>query len=223
MTDLDKKRRKLIPEMEGRSARWYAQLRGTEPQMVLYRKQAAELTADLPEGADVLEVAPGPGYQAVELARRGMTVTGLDISRTAVQIATEYAHAQNVPATFRQGDARAMPFAANSFDRIVCQAAFKNFAEPLKALDEMHRVLRTGGTAVIQDMWGETTAADIRAEVAGMKLSAFNGFLTRRTLTWLRRRAYSRARFAALAQRSAFGGAEITTGGLEIAVRLTKA
>ena len=223
MTDLDRKRRKLVPEMEGGQARWYAKLRGTESQMAEYRKRAVELTAGLPSGADILEVAPGPGYNAVELARLGFTVTGMDVSRTFVQIANDYARSQGSTAHFQQGDVSAMPFAAQSFDRIVCQAAFKNFSEPLKALNEMHRVLRPGGTAVIEDMWGEATAAAIRDDVRRMNLSSFNGFMTRRTLTWLRRRAYSREKFAALAQRSAFGGAEVTTGGIEIRVRLTRA
>ena len=222
MTEIEPKRRKLIPEMEGRQARWYAKLRGTPNQLAEYRRRAVDLTDGLPADADILEVAPGPGYMAVEMARRGMTVTGLDVSRTAVEIATEYAAAQGSEARFKQGDVVALPFAADSFDRIVCQAAFKNFAEPLKALNEMHRVLRTGGTAVIEDMWSESTAADIRNEVERMQLSAVNAFMTRRTLTWLRRRAYSRAQFAALAQRSAFGGAEVETSGIEIRVRLTK-
>lgn len=222
MTDVEKKRRKLIPEMEGATARWYARLRGTDSQLAEYRKQAVELTEGLPDGADILEIAPGPGYLAVELARRGMAVTGLDISRTAVDIAAEYAAAQGSTARFRRGDACAMPFDAGSFDRIVCQAAFKNFTEPLAALNEMHRVLRTGATAVIQDMWGDAAAADIRAEVDRMRLPAVSAFATRTALTWLRRRAYTRERFAALARRSAFGGAEITTSGVGIEVRLTK-
>jgi ubiquinone/menaquinone biosynthesis C-methylase UbiE len=223
MTDIEKKRRKLIPEMEGRQARYYARLRGTESQMAEYRRRAVELTEGLPAGADILEVAPGPGYLAVEMARRGFTVTAIDVSSTFVQIAADYAKAQGVDATFRQGDVSAMPFAAESFDRIVSQAAFKNFTEPLKALNEMHRVLRPGGTAVIEDMWGEATGDAIRSEVDRMKLSAVNAFMTRRTLTWLRRRAYSREKFAALAQRSEFGGAVVSTGGIGIEARLTKA
>jgi ubiquinone/menaquinone biosynthesis C-methylase UbiE len=222
MTDIGKKRRKLIPEMEGGQARWYAKLRGTESQLAEYRERAMDLTEGLPDGADILEVAPGPGYVAVELARRGFAVTGLDVSQTFVQIAGDYARSQGSDARFRQGDVSAMPFASQSFDRVVCQAAFKNFTEPLKALNEMHRVLRTGGTAVIEDMWGEATAADIRREVQRMRLSRLNALLTRRTLTWLRRRAYTRERFAELARRSDFGGAQISASGIEIVVRLTK-
>src|SRR6185503_1369804 len=59
------------PEMEGPIARWYARIRGSQNQLSAYRKQARELTAGLPSGADVLEVAPGPGYLAIEIARLG--------------------------------------------------------------------------------------------------------------------------------------------------------
>ena len=57
--------------MEGFSARKYAKLRGTEPQLARYPRQAELLTGDLVEGGSILEVAPGPGYLAVELARLG--------------------------------------------------------------------------------------------------------------------------------------------------------
>ena len=59
------------PEMEGVVARWYAKLRRSETQIEEYRKQAAQLTEGLAPGAKVLEVAPGPGYLAIEMARLG--------------------------------------------------------------------------------------------------------------------------------------------------------
>jgi SAM-dependent methyltransferase len=99
-----------VPEMEGRTAIWYARQRGTESQLRLVREQAAALSEGLPAGAEILEVAPGPGYFAVELARRAYTVTGLDISHTMVQIATEHARRSGVVVEFRHGDATAMPF-----------------------------------------------------------------------------------------------------------------
>ena len=78
------------PEMEGPIARWYARVRGSKSQLDAYREQVSQITAGLPAGARVLEVAFGPGYQAIEMARLGFHVTGLDISRTFVEIATEY-------------------------------------------------------------------------------------------------------------------------------------
>jgi ubiquinone/menaquinone biosynthesis C-methylase UbiE len=210
--------------MEGRMARWYARQRGSASQIAECRSEAARLTAGLPAGAAVLEVAPGPGYQAVEMARAGaVRVTGLDISRTMVEIATQTARQAGVHVEFRQGDVSAMPFAADSFDLIVCQAAFKNFKQPVRALDEMHRVLRPGGTAVIQDMNREATRADIAREMSGMRLSRVNAFMTRLTLsTMLRRRAYSPASFRRLAAQSAFGSCEAQASGMRLEVPLTK-
>lgn len=211
------------PEMEGPVARWYARVRGTKSQIDLYRKQAVELTAGLADGAAVLEVAPGPGYQAIEVARLGrFHVTGLDISHTFVEIAGKNAAEAHVSVDFRQGDVAAMPFAAESFDLVVCQAAFKNFTLPKSALTEMHRVLRRGGTAVIQDMSSDATHADIDGEVRAMELGPVSTFTTKATLEMLRRRAYAPAQFERLASESPFGKCEIGTAGIGLEVRLRK-
>jgi ubiquinone/menaquinone biosynthesis C-methylase UbiE len=223
MTNLREKRTKIVPEMEGAQARWYARLRGTPSQMATYRRDAAELTAGLPEGAAVLEVAPGPGYLAVEIARLGrFRVTGLDVSRTFVQIAGEYARREGVAVEFRHGDVAAMPFEPASFDLIVCQAAFKNFTRPDDALAEMHRVLRPGGRAVIQDLSREATGADIRREIEGMHLGRLNAIASRLALTMLRRRAYTRARFERLVARGPFRTGDISIDGVSLDARLTK-
>jgi ubiquinone/menaquinone biosynthesis C-methylase UbiE len=209
--------------MEGFVARWYAGIRGTGSQIEAWRQQAAQLTAGLPDGADVLEVAPGPGYFAIEMARPGrIHVTGLDISHTFVEIASKNARQAGVSVTFQQGDASSMPFAEASFDLIICQAAFKNFSRPGKAINEIYRVLRVGGTAIIQDMWKDAPNESIRTEVQAMHLGRVNAFMTRWTLGSLRRRAYTKAQFERLANASSFGGGQIETSGLGLEVRMTK-
>lgn len=213
-------RKHKVPEMEGFQARWYAKNRGTEAQLAQYRRQAAEVTAGLAAGAEILEVAPGPGFFAVELAKRGYRVTGLDISHTMVEIARE--NGAGLDVDFRQGDITQAPFAAESFDFLICQAAFKNFRQPVTALNEMHRVLRPGGFAVIHDLNHEATGADIDREVAGMNVGVVAGFTVRQTLGWLRRRAFKRAQFETLAAESAFGGCSVTADGVGLEVRLTR-
>jgi ubiquinone/menaquinone biosynthesis C-methylase UbiE len=209
--------------MEGVIARWYAKIRHSGSQIEDWRQQAVQLTHDLPEGAAILEVAPGPGYFSIEMARLNrFHVTGLDISHTFVDIARENARQAGVSVDFQQGDAASMPFADESFDLIICQAAFKNFSQPGKAINEMHRVLRSGGVAIIQDMWKDATDTTIRAEVAPMKLNPVNAFMTRTTLKSLRRRAYTKGQFERLAAASTFGECEIVTGGIGLEVRLTK-
>jgi ubiquinone/menaquinone biosynthesis C-methylase UbiE len=216
-------KRFALPRMEGPMARWYTQQRGSASQLELYREQAAKLTDGLPEGADVLEVAPGPGYLTIEIARlHRFHVTGLDISHTFVDIATRHARQAQVDIDFQHGDVQKMPFPAGSFDLIVCQAAFKNFGEPVTALNEMHRVLRRGGVAVIQDMSRDATPQAIAADVQRMGASPVNAFIVKRVLGMLRLRAASRARFESLAAASAFGGCEILVDGITMQVRLTK-
>jgi ubiquinone/menaquinone biosynthesis C-methylase UbiE len=211
------------PEMEGPVARWYARLRGSESQIEAYRKQAALLTAGLAEGACVLEVAPGPGYLAIEIARSGrFEVTGLDISRTFVEIASRNAREARVGVDFRQGDVAAMPFEPESFDLVVCQAAFKNFTLPRSALAEMHRVLRLGGTAVIQDMSHDASHEDIAREVEGMRAGPVSAFTTKATLEMLKRRAYSTSQLKRLVSESPFRSCEITTEGIGLEVRMAK-
>jgi ubiquinone/menaquinone biosynthesis C-methylase UbiE len=130
--------------MEGSVARWYEKT--TRKDMAEFRKLAERLRASLPDGTNMLEVAPGPGFLAIEMAKGGkFHVTGLDISKTFVELARKNAAGVGVSIDFREGNASAMPFAENSFDLLVCRAAFKNFSEPVKALHEMHRVLRPGG------------------------------------------------------------------------------
>jgi ubiquinone/menaquinone biosynthesis C-methylase UbiE len=208
--------------MEGFSARWYARQRGTPSQIAIVRRQAAQLTEGMPNGT-VLEVAPGPGYFAIEIARLGrFQVTGLDISHTMVEISKENAAAAGVNIEFRQGDATEMPFADGSFDLVVCQAAFKNFKRPVSALNEVHRVLRRGGRAVIQDLRKEASGADIDREVDGQKVGAVSGFMTKRILAWLRNRAYSASHFESLVAESNFRTCEIKSDGIALEVRLEK-
>jgi glyoxylase-like metal-dependent hydrolase (beta-lactamase superfamily II)/ubiquinone/menaquinone biosynthesis C-methylase UbiE len=209
-------------QMEGVIARWYTKVRSGEAQDAQRAREARQLTEGLSDGARVLEVAPGPGFLSIELARLGrFEVTGMDASHTFVDIATAAAAKAEVKVEFRQGDAADMPFPDDSFDRIVCQAAFKNFSRPVKALDEMHRVLRPGATAVIQDMNRRATGAAIKNEVAGMGLSVFDAPMTRFVLGQLRRRAYSPEEFEAMAKQSAFMYA-VTTHGITVETRLTK-
>jgi ubiquinone/menaquinone biosynthesis C-methylase UbiE len=214
--------RSQAPMMEGRMARWYARQRGSAPQMAAVRQYATQLSGGLPQGAAVLEVAPGPGYLAIEMARLGFAVTGLDISRTFVEIAAENARQAGVHVKVRQGDAAALPFDAGSFDLVVCQAAFKNFGQPTAALNEMHRVLRPGGTAVIHDMNRDVSTAGIDDEVRRMELSRLNSLMTKIPLLWLRGRAYSRDLFERLAAESAFRTCDVRADGMTLEVRLTK-
>ena len=220
-TDAPKRKPYLGVQMEGPIASWYDRsTRGRIPEFV---RTAEDVAAWLPAGSRVLEVAPGPGFLAIELAKRGYTVTGIDISKSFVEIAGRNARDAGVAIDFRRGDVARMPFADDSFDFVVCVAAFKNFPDPIAALDEVHRVLRRGGSASIQDLRKEATDPEIAAEVRGMKQGRVNTFITKWIFrTVLLRAAYRTEAALRLAARSRFGSGHITTRGVAFDLRLTK-
>jgi ubiquinone/menaquinone biosynthesis C-methylase UbiE len=207
--------------MEGAIARWYA--KNTAANMRGFREEAVRYAKRLAENAEVLEVAPGPGYLAIELAKCGrFRIVGVDYSHTFVDIATANAKAAGVAAQFLQGDAARLPLANDAFDFLVCRAAFKNFGDPVGALREMHRVLRPGGEAVIVDMRKGANDREIAEEVATMNLGWFNAMLTRVTLRSLRARAYTRQDFERMIAETLFGKADFREDGIGFEITLSK-
>jgi ubiquinone/menaquinone biosynthesis C-methylase UbiE len=208
--------------MEGWVARWYTRTRRND--MEHFRSEAAGVAEHLAPDNAVLEVAPGPGFFAIELAKLGrFSITGLDISRTMVEIATENARQANVQVHFRVGNASQMLFPDASFDCVYCSAAFKNFSQPVEALNEMHRVLRTGGQAIISDLRKDASLADIDTYVRQSGRSRFDAWLTTWTFrTLLLKRAYTAADFTEMATQSRFGTCQIEPVDIGLQVRLRK-
>ncbi len=208
--------------MNGPLARWYAKNTGKD--VAQYRLAAEGVAAQLPTGAHVLEVAPGPGYFAVELAKLGFYhVIGLDISATFVRIAADNAKRAGVNVEFRQGNVSSMPFDAGSFDLVYCRAAFKNFSEPIRAINEMHRVLKPSGKAVIFDLRKDASASEIDAAVGEMKLDRLNSVLTKWIFKHgLLKRAYLPEDFKRMASQTPFATCEIKLVSIGIEVSLHK-
>src|SRR5262252_9248287 len=208
-------------QMEGPVASWYARMTRHRRD---HRTNAEAVARQLPAGGAVLEVAPGPGYLAIELARRypGLyRITGLDISRSLVRIARENARAAGVGIDFHHGDVANMPFEAESFDVAVCVAAFKNFPDPVAALDEIHRVLRPGGRASIFDLRKDAPPEAIDQEVRRMRLSPLNAFLTKWIFRLaLLRAAYTRDALEAAVAWSRFRRGEILQDGIGFELKL---
>jgi ubiquinone/menaquinone biosynthesis C-methylase UbiE len=208
--------------LEGLLARWYARNTATSRESF---QQSAEVVAANTAGASrILEVAPGPGYLAIELARLGTyRIVGLDISHSFVEMARRNAREAGVAVTFEHGNAANMPFEADCFDFIVCRAAFKNFTEPVHALQEMHRVLRPGGKALIIDLRPDASSAAIAAEVNRMGQGWLNTWLTKLIFKHsLVKRAYSQEQFRQMAARTSFKTCDIQEEPIGMNVWLTK-
>ena len=208
--------------MEGAVAKWYAAL--TKKSLEDFRALAQRMAAQIPPRSSVLEVAPGPGYFAIELAKLGdYRITGLDISETFVEIARANAAEANVQVDFRRGNASAMPFREAKFDFLLCRAAFKNFSEPKRALEEMHRVLKPGGQALIIDLRRDASMESIKQTVSDMRLGAVNGAITKLTFRFmLLRRAYTKREFEELISKTKFHDVAIGEDMIGLEILLSK-
>jgi SAM-dependent methyltransferase len=103
---------------------------------------------DLSDGDTVLDVACGPGNFTRAFANEDHgLVVGIDASSAMLARAVHETRAPGV--AYVRGDASAMPFRDASFDAVCCFAALYLIEEPLKALDEIVRVLAPGGRVAL--------------------------------------------------------------------------
>jgi ubiquinone/menaquinone biosynthesis C-methylase UbiE len=208
--------------MEGMVAKWYAA--NTAEMMREYVDLARRISGQIPQESAVLEVAPGPGYFCIELAKLGSyAIIGLDISRTFVKMATKSAAEAGVRVVFRQGSASNMPLQKDSFDFLICRAAFKNFADPVGALQEMCRVLRPGGRGLIIDLKRNASPETIDHHVDGMGLSWFNRIMTKMVFKgMLLKSAYMKEEFERMLAQTEFSSVNIEEGQLGLEISMTK-
>lgn len=101
--------------------------------------------AGVESGHEVLDVATGTGNAAIIAARRGATVTGLDLTPKLLEIAAERAREAGVELEWIEGDAENLPFADDSFDRVTSVFGVMFAPHQQKGADELLRVCRPGG------------------------------------------------------------------------------
>jgi ubiquinone/menaquinone biosynthesis C-methylase UbiE len=124
-----------------------------------YRQLAREVVKmGVPQGGRVLDVGTGPGFVAIAVTRRlqdsNCEVVGLDLSKAMLTVAEENAQQAGLKGvlTWRQGDAKAMPFEDGEFDFVVCNDSLHHWEDPLAVFDEIARVLKDGGQCIVHDL-----------------------------------------------------------------------
>jgi ubiquinone/menaquinone biosynthesis C-methylase UbiE len=100
------------------------------------------------KGKSVLEVGCGIGIDALEFAKNGAHVTAIDLSPTNIELARQYFTYNNTQATIEVGDAEHLRFPDNTFDLAVAIGVLYYTPNTQKAVDELYRVLKPGGTAI---------------------------------------------------------------------------
>jgi ubiquinone/menaquinone biosynthesis C-methylase UbiE len=191
--------------IEGMAARWYDNST-RKHRLAEMKGYAREVARHIQDGCSALEVAPGPGYLAIELAKLGeFKIIGPDISKDFVEIAKRNAKEAGVEVEFRQGSVADIPFPNNTFDFIICTAAFKNFKEPLKALSQMYRVLKPRGTALIVDMNRHASNQQIEDYTKNIGTNGMDKLFMKLVFKYfLRNGAYTKDEFVDLISKTSF-------------------
>jgi len=119
-----------------------------------WRKKAISLLRDL-SPRTLLDVATGTGDLALEAhSLRPEKIIGTDISEAMLAIALRKVKRKKMEHLigFVQGDAENLPFEESDFDAVVTAFGVRNFEDIQKGIDEMFRVLRSGGQVVVLEL-----------------------------------------------------------------------
>lgn len=106
----------------------------------------------LTPGMQVLEIGCGIGTESVFMATRGMQVTGVDLSHSAIEISKKLASLYGVIVDFRQGDALNLDFPDNQFDVLCDQGVFHHLKDEERDVyaRSIARVLKPNGLLVLR-------------------------------------------------------------------------
>ena len=125
----------------------------------LYQFMYARIPTQI-QGKEVLELAAGPGLLARRLAPAARRMVATDYSDGMIAEAEKGACPDNL--TFEVADATALPYEDHSFDVVLIANALHVMPEPEKALREIDRVLRSGGTLIAPNFVGHTDSLGSR-------------------------------------------------------------
>lgn len=100
---------------------------------------------------EILDVGCGTGENALFLSSRGLSVTGVDFSRTAIEMAQEKAVQRRASTRFRVGNALHLALLNRKFDTVLDSALFHVFTDKERPLyaESLASILRPGGVAYV--------------------------------------------------------------------------
>ena len=122
------------------------------PDLEFFFDRLSEATFDAVNprnGERVLDVGCGRANDAMDLARRGGSCLGLEPSETMIYHAKKEIAKNGTGVALLRGIGEDMPLKDHSVDKVVCKGALDHFPTPEKAIREMARVVKPGGTVII--------------------------------------------------------------------------
>ena len=117
-------------------------------------------------GGNILDIGTGPGWLLVKLHHEspGLQLTGLDASPSMVNRARKNIAKAGLSEVIeiREGSASHMPFSDNSFDMVVSTGSIHHWKNPTVGLNEVYRVLKLGGYALMYDVASDTPSSVLK-------------------------------------------------------------
>lgn len=170
---------------------WYADFFTELPNAFWRAAVPSEMTAaevdfviregGLPPKARVLDVPCGSGRHSLELARRGFSVTGVDVSAEALAFAGRAAETEHLPVTLIQADMKTLPTHMQA-DAAICMGnslGYLEHEETRRMLAGLHEIVSSGGCLVID--YGAVAEAllphlaeDLPMSAGGIEVEATN-------------------------------------------------
>ena len=101
------------------------------------------------KGKNLLEIGCGAGIDLVRFARHGAKVTGIDLSKMAVDLARQNLIQSGENADLFVMNGECLQFPLNTFDVVYAHGVLQYTADTEKMVAEIHRVLKPGGQAIM--------------------------------------------------------------------------
>ena len=126
-------------------------------------------------GKRVLDVGCGNGYVLSRYARAGARAFGVDLTRTAVDLARARFRLHGLAGTFLQADAERLPFGDGVFDLAVSVGVLHHVPDIGRAIEEIRRVLRPGGQIILMLYHRNSLHYRVLYPLYGLVRPAFRG------------------------------------------------
>jgi len=129
------------------------------------RQQVQEIGRDLVSRLDrgrLLDVGTGPGYLLLEIHKLNPAIElhGLDVSAAMADQARR--NLQGVKADLRLGSISATEYPSDYFDLVTCTGSLYLWDRPVEALEEIHRILKTGGAGFLYETHRDADREQLR-------------------------------------------------------------
>lgn len=119
----------------------------------------------------LLEIGCGMGFVSVQFMKRGVRVTATDLTESAIDLASRHFELERVrPVTVRTADALNLPFPDAAFDAVWSNGVLHTTGDTQRAVDEVHRVLKPGGRAIISHFYRRPSWMHLLKMIPGVNI-----------------------------------------------------